>query len=72
MNTLIYVNLCDFDFLDAQIQHVLVVAIFVGLKLIKASAGAARQAVKPSQLRKHEIFRKWICNTPAAVPFSCI
>ena len=35
-----------------------VVAIFVSREWLKASAGAARQAVKPSQLKKHEISRE--------------
>lgn len=35
-----------------------VVAVFVSCEWLKASAGAARQAVRPSQLRKHEISRE--------------
>lgn len=52
------VNLCVWQDAHTQMQHIEVVAIFVSYKWLKASAGAVRQAVKPSQLRKHEIFRQ--------------
>lgn len=59
---LMRVNLCDWQDAHTQMQHIEVVAIFVSFKWLKASAGAVRkavrQAVKPSQLRKHEIFRQ--------------